>query len=112
MRYAAQGGHPAEVPAQDSYKLCNPNWNGCSKKGKLHPARGRESLGPSLTDRRLLFSTDSREVKVGEYNAVADTLEIINDTIRFQGKARRLPKGHPTQEMLRVLDFVKSREHP
>uniref|UniRef100_A0A8C0A2H7 Gamma-aminobutyric acid type B receptor subunit 2 n=1 Tax=Bos mutus grunniens TaxID=30521 RepID=A0A8C0A2H7_BOSMU len=28
---------------------------------------------------------DSREVKVGEYNAVADTLEIINDTIRFQG---------------------------
>ncbi|XP_006096571.2 gamma-aminobutyric acid type B receptor subunit 2 [Myotis lucifugus] len=28
---------------------------------------------------------DRREVKVGEYNAVADTLEIINDTIRFQG---------------------------
>ncbi|ELK12968.1 Gamma-aminobutyric acid type B receptor subunit 2 [Pteropus alecto] len=28
---------------------------------------------------------DSREVKVGEYNAVADTLEIINDTIKFQG---------------------------
>lgn len=24
---------------------------------------------------------------MGEYNAVADTLEIINDTIRFQGKA-------------------------
>ncbi|KAH0503804.1 Gamma-aminobutyric acid type B receptor subunit 2 [Microtus ochrogaster] len=28
---------------------------------------------------------DKKEVKVGEYNAVADTLEIINDTIRFQG---------------------------
>lgn len=24
---------------------------------------------------------------MGEYNAVADTLEIINDTIRFQGKS-------------------------
>lgn len=43
-----------------------------------------------LTDRSLLLPTDSREVKVGEYNAVADTLEIINDTIRFQGKASRL----------------------
>ncbi|XP_053099844.1 gamma-aminobutyric acid type B receptor subunit 2 isoform X2 [Hemicordylus capensis] len=28
---------------------------------------------------------DKQEVKVGEYNAVADTLEIINNTIRFQG---------------------------
>ncbi|XP_053876310.1 gamma-aminobutyric acid type B receptor subunit 2 [Malaclemys terrapin pileata] len=28
---------------------------------------------------------DRKEVKVGEYNAVADTLEIINNTIRFQG---------------------------
>lgn len=38
--------------------------------------------------------TDSREVKVGEYNAVADTLEIINDTIRFQGKSGgRLGRG-------------------
>lgn len=36
-----------------------------------------------------LAPTDSEEVKVGEYNAVADTLEIINDTIRFQGKAAR-----------------------
>ncbi|OXB63784.1 hypothetical protein ASZ78_009030, partial [Callipepla squamata] len=26
-----------------------------------------------------------KEVKVGEYNAVADTLEIINNSIRFQG---------------------------
>lgn len=59
-----------------------------------------------------MFSTDSREVKVGEYNAVADTLEIINDTIRFQGKARGLPEGHPTREMLRVLGLVRSREHP
>jgi hypothetical protein len=40
-----------------------------------------------------LLSTDSREVKVGEYNAVADTLEIINDTIRFQGKAGGLLRG-------------------
>lgn len=43
-----------------------------------------------LTGRSLLLPTDSREVKVGEYNAVADTLEIINDTIRFQGKASGL----------------------
>lgn len=42
-----------------------------------------------------MLSTDSREVKVGEYNAVADTLEIINDTIRFQGKAGGLLKGRP-----------------
>ncbi|XP_069814252.1 gamma-aminobutyric acid type B receptor subunit 2 isoform X2 [Dendropsophus ebraccatus] len=28
---------------------------------------------------------DGKEVKVGEYNAVADSLELINDTIRFQG---------------------------
>ncbi|XP_054841720.1 gamma-aminobutyric acid type B receptor subunit 2 [Eublepharis macularius] len=28
---------------------------------------------------------DKREVKVGEYNAVADTLEIINNSIKFQG---------------------------
>lgn len=30
---------------------------------------------------------------MGEYNAVADTLEIINDTIRFQGKADGLLIG-------------------
>lgn len=30
---------------------------------------------------------------MGEYNAVADTLEIINDTIRFQGKARGFRGG-------------------
>lgn len=30
---------------------------------------------------------------MGEYNAVADTLEIINDTIRFQGKAGGLLRG-------------------
>lgn len=30
---------------------------------------------------------------MGEYNAVADTLEIINDTIRFQGKAGGLLEG-------------------
>lgn len=30
---------------------------------------------------------------MGEYNAVADTLEIINDTIRFQGKAGGLLGG-------------------
>ena len=46
-----------------------------------------------LTSHYLLLPTDSREVKVGEYNAVADTLEIINDTIRFQGKANRLLGG-------------------
>ncbi|XP_059828525.1 gamma-aminobutyric acid type B receptor subunit 2 [Hypanus sabinus] len=28
---------------------------------------------------------DEVEVKVGEYNAVADSLELINDTLRFQG---------------------------
>lgn len=41
----------------------------------------------------LLLPADSREVKVGEYNAVADTLEIINDTIRFQGKTGGLLRG-------------------
>lgn len=51
------------------------------------------SLGPQLTGLCLSFSTDKKEVKVGEYNAVADTLEIINDTIRFQGKACGLPGG-------------------
>lgn len=67
-----------------------------------------------MTSYCLLFSTDSREVKVGEYNAVADTLEIINDTIRFQGKAHQLPEGHPTWEMLRVshVGFVGSIKHP
>lgn len=46
-----------------------------------------------LTRPCLLLPTDRREVKVGEYNAVADTLEIINDTIRFQGKAGGLLRG-------------------
>lgn len=34
----------------------------------------------------VCFSAERKEVKVGEYNAVADTLEIINNSIRFQGK--------------------------
>lgn len=57
----------------------------------------------------LSFSTDKKEVKVGEYNAVADTLEIINDTIRFQGKARGLPRA---RHVLSVFGFVRSREPP
>ena len=52
---------------------------------------------PDLTSCGPLFPADSREVKVGEYNAVADTLEIINDTIRFQGKAGGLFRGGPAQ---------------
>lgn len=29
--------------------------------------------------------TEGREVKVGEYNAIADVLDLINNSIRFQG---------------------------
>lgn len=29
--------------------------------------------------------TDGQEVKVGEYNAIADVLDLINNSIRFQG---------------------------
>uniref|UniRef100_G3WFJ0 Gamma-aminobutyric acid type B receptor subunit 2 n=1 Tax=Sarcophilus harrisii TaxID=9305 RepID=G3WFJ0_SARHA len=47
---------------------------------------------------------DSSEVKVGEYNAVADTLEIINDTIRFQGSEP--PKDKTIiQEQLREISL-------
>lgn len=58
--------------------------------GQEQPATGP---GLHLTSHCLLLPADSREVKVGEYNAVADTLEIINDTIRFQGKAGGLLVG-------------------
>lgn len=65
-----------------------------------------------------LLSTDSREVKVGEYNAVADTLEIINDTIRFPGKSGGLLGGGRLLSCsqawvlseLRVLGFMGKRE--
>lgn len=30
-------------------------------------------------------STEGQEVKVGEYNAIADVLDLINNSIRFQG---------------------------
>lgn len=29
--------------------------------------------------------TDGQEVKVGEYNAIADVLDLINNSMRFQG---------------------------
>lgn len=29
--------------------------------------------------------TEGQEVKVGEYNAIADVLDLINNSIRFQG---------------------------
>lgn len=53
----------------------------------------QQTQDSDLTSHGPLFPADSREVKVGEYNAVADTLEIINDTIRFQGKAGGLLRG-------------------
>lgn len=31
------------------------------------------------------ISTEGQEVKVGEYNAIADVLDLINNSIRFQG---------------------------
>lgn len=34
----------------------------------------------------LLSFTEGQEVKVGEYNAIADVLDLINNTIRFQGR--------------------------
>jgi len=34
----------------------------------------------------FLFFTEGQEVKVGEYNAIADVLDLINNTIRFQGR--------------------------
>lgn len=37
------GGTPAEEPAQDSDKLCDPNWSWCEKKGKLQTAGVHES---------------------------------------------------------------------
>lgn len=33
----------------------------------------------------MLFLTEGQEVKVGEYNAIADVLDLINNSIRFQG---------------------------
>lgn len=32
-----------------------------------------------------MFFTEGQEVKVGEYNAIADVLDLINNSIRFQG---------------------------
>jgi hypothetical protein len=37
---------------------------------------------PSL----FVFLTEGQEVKVGEYNAIADVLDLINNTMRFQGR--------------------------
>lgn len=76
-------------------RLCDPNWGegGVLEEGKptrTQPGPARTSL---LTGHCFLLPTDSREVKVGEYNAVADTLEIIDDTIRFQGKSCGLLRG-------------------
>lgn len=34
----------------------------------------------------LYFSTEGQEVKVGEYNAIADILDLNNNSIRFQGE--------------------------
>lgn len=34
----------------------------------------------------VLVFTEGREVKVGEYNAIADVLDLINNAIKFQGK--------------------------
>lgn len=34
----------------------------------------------------VCYSTEGQEVKVGEYNAIADVLDLINNSIRFQGK--------------------------
>ena len=33
----------------------------------------------------VCFLTEGQEVKVGEYNAIADVLDLINNSIRFQG---------------------------
>lgn len=33
----------------------------------------------------FFYITDGQEVKVGEYNAIADVLDLINNSIRFQG---------------------------
>jgi hypothetical protein len=109
-----EDGHPAEVPTQASYKLVILAGEGVKgreiseSRAGAHESPQSQAWEPQLTSDCLLFSTDSREVKVGEYNAVADTLEIINDTIRFQGKACGLPDGHPTWEMLRAFGFVGS----
>ncbi|XP_038626222.1 gamma-aminobutyric acid type B receptor subunit 2, partial [Tachyglossus aculeatus] len=45
---------------------------------------------------------DRREVKVGEYNAVADTLEIINDTIKFQGSEPPKDKTIIQEELRKI----------
>ncbi|KAK2120041.1 hypothetical protein P7K49_001427 [Saguinus oedipus] len=61
---------------------------------------------------------NSREVKVGEYNAVADTLEIINDTIRFQAlipkitlSALRQGRSGFTEQGLWVYKLKKRFKH-
>lgn len=35
-------------------------------------------------------STEGQEVKVGEYNAIADVLDLINNSIRFQGMKKSI----------------------
>ena len=84
----------------------------------------QQTQDSDLTSHGPLFPADSREVKVGEYNAVADTLEIINDTIRFQGKAGGLLGGggllrssrawvlSESWDKLGVTGFMGKREHP
>lgn len=36
----------------------------------------------------MCFLTEGAEVKVGEYNAIADVLDLINNSIRFQGMSK------------------------
>lgn len=33
----------------------------------------------------VFYLTEGHEVKVGEYNAIADVLDLINNSVRFKG---------------------------
>lgn len=93
------------VPARTGWRSRDSTWKRTGERRSLQEDsqgwgrskswdRSSQTAQDSGSDQPLsLLPADRREVKVGEYNAVADTLEIINDTIRFQGKAGGLLGG-------------------
>lgn len=105
-------------------KACKNIAGACGQASAETGAPRPQTQDSDLTSHDRLFPADSREVKVGEYNAVADTLEIINDTIRFQGKAGGLLRGGACSgpprpghclragDKRRVTGFRGKREHP
>ncbi|KAL8194186.1 UNVERIFIED_CONTAM: hypothetical protein K2H54_003041 [Gekko kuhli] len=81
------------------------------RPGHLALPGGREQQhrgsGPAKK-RHVRTAVDKREVKVGEYNAVADTLEIINNSIKFQGCLVPLPGLSSSQPSIANLVILRA----